>query len=125
MTEKEYIAALKSLWPSNLLATSEVLALADRAIRECPRSARLWYFRGRLIWMAPEESLYDGIDALLSFEKAVELNPDFADAYDRMGDYYDGLMDDPTRATKYYERADQVRRRLTGVSHAASVHPAC
>lgn len=110
MTESQYIAELNSRWPAALVASSmEVLALADNAIREHPTPAQLWYLRGFLVWMAPEECLYDEIDALISYEKAVELDPGHADAYDRIGDYYDGLKNDPVRAMTYCEKAAQIR----------------
>jgi len=58
----------------------EAVALANQAIQQEPKNARLYHFRG---------SLYEGMqkhaEAITDFDKAIELNPKLADSYNRRG----------------------------------------
>jgi len=81
VTESEYIAALKSQCPKGLTASREALSLACLAVRDFPNSAMLWFLRGQLILLSPEDYIFSELDAVTSFEKAIELDPTLADAF--------------------------------------------
>lgn len=110
MTESEYIAALRERWPEGQTAAPHsVLALATSAVRDYPQSALLWFMRGQLIWMSPYYPSFSDSDYITSFEKAIELDPSFADAYDALGSYHDGIRDDPEKAMEFFRKAAEIR----------------
>lgn len=95
VSESEYIAALKTQWPKEPTASRGVLSLACLAVQEHPQSAILWFLRGQLMFMSPADYIFSKLDAITSFEKAVELDPSLADAYRQLR--HDGVQDDPER----------------------------
>ena len=97
MTESEYIAELKAQWPKGPTASREVLSLACLAVRDLPNSAMLWFLRGQLISMSPADYLFSKLDAITSFEKAIELDPTFADAREHLERYHAGSRSDLKR----------------------------
>jgi hypothetical protein len=97
VTESEYIAELKAKWPKGLTASREVLSLACLAVQEHPQSAMLWFMRGQLIWMAPNDYIFSRLDAITSVETAIELDPSLADAAKQLGKYRAGMNDDTER----------------------------
>jgi uncharacterized protein YecE (DUF72 family) len=78
VTEIEYIVALETQWPQGPPASREVLSLASLAVRDFPDSARLWFLRGQLLQMRPDDYIFSGLDAACSFERALELDPALA-----------------------------------------------
>jgi tetratricopeptide (TPR) repeat protein len=109
VTEAEYIDQLKSLWPEGRKASREVLSLAAEAVRDFPRSATLWFLRGRLLSMAPRDYIFTSLDAICSFQQAIELDPAFADAYEELGRCLDASRKDPEKAKEYYRKAARLR----------------
>lgn len=93
VTESEYVDALKMQWPKGATASREMLSLACVAVQQHPQSAILWFLRGQLMLMSPTDYIFSKLDAVASFEKAVELDPSLADAYRRLR--RDGIQDDP------------------------------
>jgi hypothetical protein len=83
-----------------------VLSLACLAVRDFPNSAMLWFLRGRLISMSPADYLFSKLDAITSFEKAIELDPTFADACEQLGARPDGASDQLERPSKFYRKED-------------------
>lgn len=105
MDEREYILELQVLWPRgssssepNFEATLKTLALADDAVRAFPQSPKLWCMRGDLIQQGSEESAYALEDALLSYERALAVNPMFAEAHESIGYYFDVIDEDFVRS---------------------------
>ena len=43
------------------------------------------------------------------WQQCLELNPNHADAWEHLGNYYDGIRDDPTRAVQCHEKAAALR----------------
>jgi tetratricopeptide (TPR) repeat protein len=111
VTEAEYIAEFKARWPRQFTdeVSLETLALADEAVRSFPTSARLWVIRGDLILLGPEESPHSLDDALRSYIRATEVDPDFAEAWEEIGHFYDAIRDDEVQAQKYFQEAARLR----------------
>jgi hypothetical protein len=109
MTEHEYISRLRSGWPQGSDASLEVIALADEAVRAFAHSARLLVMRGDLIQLGPEACPHTLEEALHCYQRAVEFEPRFADAWEEIGHYHDAILDDESAAKPYFERARSLR----------------
>jgi len=111
MTEDDYISDLRARWPHDDAsdATLEIIAVADEAVRSFPLSARLWEMRGRLIQLGPESVPHPLEESLRSFQRAVDIDPQFADAWDEIGHYYDVVLDDEKAAREYFDKAKSLR----------------
>ena len=109
MNEEDYISELRAGWPLGGDASLAVVALADEAVRAFPRSARLWVLRGDLIQLGSESCPHPLEEALCSFQRAVELDPRFAEAWDELGHYYDAVLDDEKKAQEHFEIAKRLR----------------
>jgi tetratricopeptide (TPR) repeat protein len=111
MTEGQYIQRLKDLWPRDTDASLEAIALADTSVSAFHGSARLWCMRGSLIQLGPEQCPHPLDEALASYRRAVELDPEFAEAWEELGHYYDAVLDDESGAEPFFERARKLRER--------------
>ena len=109
MTEDDYISALRAGWPRDGDASLEVIALADEAIRSFPQSARLWLMRGEIIQLGPESCPHPLAESLSSFQRAVELEPEFAEAWDEIGHYHDAVLADEKAAQRFFRKAERLR----------------
>ena len=111
MTEDDYISDLRARWPHDDAsdASLETIAVADEAVRAFPLSARLWEMRGCLIQLGPESLPHPLEESLRSFQRAVEIDPQFADAWDEIGHYYDVVLDDEKTAQEYFDKAKSLR----------------
>lgn len=76
----------------------------DKAIKYDKHNYEAYYYRGcaKVNAKKYKESLED-------FEKAIELKPDYADAYFNIGKVY-FLLDDEDKACEYYKLADKYGR---------------
>jgi tetratricopeptide (TPR) repeat protein len=110
MTENDYIEELKKRWPRTDDAALEVIARADEATCAFPRSPKLWCMRGNLIELGPENSPYSLDDALTSYKRAIEIDPQFVEAWEEIGYFYRNVLDDEDNAKPYFREAE----RLTG-----------
>jgi hypothetical protein len=112
MTESDYIAELKSRWPRDengkREATLETLTLAE-AVRALPHSAPLWVIRGNLLEMGPEECTLPLEESLVCYKKAMEIDPQFAEAWEEAGHFYDAVLNDERAAQPYFEEAARLR----------------
>jgi hypothetical protein len=113
MTEDEHISALQTRWPQDCDASMEVIALADEAIRVFPKSARLWVMRGNLIELGPESCPHPLGEALASYERAIKLDSDFAEAWDEIGHYHDAVLDDEKSTQRFFQEAERLRRNAS------------
>jgi hypothetical protein len=95
MSVDDYIAKLKAQ-PKDWETTPEAFALVEEALKAYPGSARLWCFRGAFIQLgpAPEISGCTLQDALNSYRKAVEVEPDCPEGWVELGHYYDVILSD-------------------------------
>ncbi|HEY0081820.1 MAG TPA: hypothetical protein VGB61_03445 [Pyrinomonadaceae bacterium] len=106
MKEAEYIERLFASWPrGHEAAPDELLALADEAVQAFPASAKLWVMRGNLIELGAGETSRALNDALVSYERAVSIDPNFVEGWEEIGYYYDAVMDDEERARQAFQQA--------------------
>lgn len=75
-----------------------------QAIKYDKNNVEAYYYRGCAKMNAKKYQ-----EAVSDFEKAIELKPDYADAYFNLGRAY-FLMHDEDRACEYYKLADQYGR---------------
>ena len=76
----------------------------DKAIKYDKNNYEAYYLRGCAKINAKKYQ-----DAILDLEKAIELKPDYADAYFNIGRTY-FLLNDEEKACEYYKLADQYGR---------------
>jgi tetratricopeptide (TPR) repeat protein len=112
MTESEYINKLKVSWPKNCDASIGTITLADEAICAFPKSAQLWCMRGSLIQLGPENCPHSLNDVLACYQKAIEIDPQFAEAWEEIGYFYDAVLDDEAGAEKYFTEAKKLKEKL-------------
>jgi tetratricopeptide (TPR) repeat protein len=112
MTEDGYIAELKSRWPQKSNATLETIALADEATRAFPQSPRLWCMRGNLIELGPENCPHSLDDALASYQRAVEIDPQFTEAWEEIGYFYHNVLNDEVSAKPYFRQAEKLKSHV-------------
>ena len=105
LTETDYVREIKSLLPEEGEVAVEVLELMEKAVAEYPNSSKLWCWRGDLIQMASLEANYELDDALKSYERALEIDPSNAEAYESIGYYEDAIMSNPTSAESPFRKA--------------------
>ena len=110
MKESDYVEKLFALWPTEGETSDEALALADGAVRAYPESAKLWCMRGDLIQLGPADITYSLDDALACYERAVSINPNFAEGYEEIGHVHDAVMPNPGRARRAYREAARIRK---------------
>ena len=109
MTEDDYISQLRDGWPKSEDASQKVIALADEAVRAFPRSARLWVMRDDLIQLGAESCPHALEEALASYQRAVEVNPAFAEAWEEIGRYHDAVLSDEAAAQPYFRETEKLR----------------
>ena len=110
MTVDEYIEKLKAR-PRGRETTPETFALVEEALEAHPNSAKLWCFRGALIQLGPgpEKSGYKREDALASYRKAIEVEPDCHEGWEQLGYYYDAFLCDQRSAKEFWAKAEKLR----------------
>jgi len=109
MKESDYIEKLFALWPTEGETSGEALALADEAVRTYPASAKLWCMRGDLIQLGSADIPYSLEDALACYERAVSIDPNFAEGHEGIGHFYDAVMLNPSRARRAFPEAARIR----------------
>lgn len=120
--EEDYIEALRERRPKGMPGTSmETLDLADEAVLRFPESPRLWQQRGDLIELGDGKSAHSLEDALQCYETAVKLDPDFAEAYESIGYYFDVIDVDLPRAEAAFFKATQLGTRADSWAGLARV----
>ena len=110
MTVDDYIQKLRSL-PKKFETTPERFALIEEALRVYPRSAKLWCFRGALIQLGPANCPYELKDALASYRRAIEVEPDCSEGWRELGHYYDVHLDDEVEARRLWAIADKLEQK--------------
>lgn len=91
--EEPFIDRLHDLWPEEGPASAEALELVEEAVRNVPRSARLWVMRGDLLQLVDEPDEAQLERALASYQRALSIDHTFADAHEAIGYYCDALLD--------------------------------
>ncbi len=109
MNESDYIAELSSLWPTEGETSKEALTLADSAVWMFPDSAKLWCMRGDLIQLGQADIPYELEEALSCYERAVSIDPQFAEGHEEIGHFLDAVMPNPKRARRAFRQAAAIR----------------
>ena len=105
MTEQDYVNELSRRFRDSDEATADIMRLADEAVAALPHSARLWCMRGDLIQVGTEEVRHTLDDARASYERALVLEPDNAEALECMGHFFDAIVPDSSKAEWYFLRS--------------------
>jgi len=86
-------------------ATLSDIRLVESLLRSHPRHARLWILRGALITLSRSDNRYSLLDALSSYKRAIQCQPDYADGYAEAGYHHFYVRDDPYHALPYFKKA--------------------
>jgi len=121
VTEEEYFQRIRSQWPRKEEASLRLIALADEAVAQHPRSARLWCMRGNLLTLGPKDNPHSLADALASYQRAVEVDPAFAEAWEEIGHHYDAILDDEDGSRPFFERAAALKKAPNQSSQPTSL----
>ncbi|MES0488720.1 MAG: hypothetical protein ABUK01_01930 [Leptospirales bacterium] len=108
MSEEDYIDQIRSIFPDEGDVPYEVIELIEEGIVENPSSERLWVLRGHLIVLCTKDS-NDITDALLSYKRALKINPLNVQTYEDIGYYYEELLGDEVEAGMWFAKADQLK----------------
>src|SRR5258708_11174332 len=109
MTEEDYFAELRKRWPRRGKATTETIAFADEATRAFPRSPKLWCMLGNLVELGPENSPNSLDEALASYKRAIEIDPQFLQAWEDIGDFYCNVLKEEDKAKTYFYEAERLK----------------
>lgn len=110
MTVDEYIQKLRAL-PQEFETTPERYDLIEKALQAHPHSATLWCMRGALIQLGPDDSRYALEDALKSYRRAIEVEPDCAEGWEELGHYYDVHLSDEAEARRLWDIAEGLKKK--------------
>ena len=118
MSEDEYISRLNKAMAQYGVGEDiplDVFQLVEQALRDLPNSAKLWELRGRIIQLGSEDIPFPLSEALRSYERAVEVDPDFAEVYNEIGYFHDVFSDD-------YKAAEAAFRRAIDLGYGEEAH---
>jgi hypothetical protein len=102
--EEDYILAITHLLDGRNEAPPEVFPLLEEALTEHPGSSELWCLRGDVIYFS-NGNLFDPEDILASYERAAEIHPLCAEAYESIGRYHDVFTEDLPKAEEAFRKA--------------------
>jgi hypothetical protein len=108
LSESEYLRRLEALakYPDQSLACRA----AEEALQAFPNAAQIWLLRGRLLAMRFADGEQVESEIRCSFEKAAELDPNMAEAWEELANYHDGIREGPKTAIIYRDIGK--RRRI-------------
>ena len=106
MTKEEYIKRIYASRNEKGWATRATLDLIEAALREYPHAPDLWCLRGNMIQLGDESWDDYALDAAQdSYRRALEESPDYAEAYESLGWFFDAVEDNPSEAEPFFRRA--------------------
>lgn len=109
MDEVEYIQQLQQNSQGSECSPA-TLTLADKAVAVFRKSARLWCLRDNIICRCLDDCSYSIEDAVYCYQKAVELDPFYADAHEQLAHYCKEFLEDPAAARRHYKVAAWIRQ---------------
>ncbi len=98
MTEEQHVDEIRALKRGAREITPATFARIEAALAAYPLSPRLWCIRGDCIQLGAEDSSYVLRDALASYERALKIDPRFAEAHESVGYYFDVIEEDLAKA---------------------------
>ena len=110
MTENDYITELKMLWPRGPRdeVSLETIALTGEAVQAFPHSPKLWVIRGDLLQLGPSDSPYPLEESLVCYKRAIEIDPQFAEAWESAAHFHDAVLGDEETAAPYFKEFDRL-----------------
>ena len=104
MTEADYIKTIRAGFSDDGRVTPTALEIMHKALTQYPDSPALWCLRGNLIQLSDgcEFSLADAKDSYL---QAIALNPDYAEAYEELGHFYNAVDENLTKSEEYFRKS--------------------
>lgn len=102
---KEFINSLKNRLPAEKEIPVSFIQELDQQIERSPNHPELYILKGQLILNSEDDPHYQLQDALTAFEKAVEINPNYAEGYLEIAYFLDTFNDDFKEAIKNFELA--------------------
>lgn len=107
MTEDEYILEIDERWPKEEEVDSSLVALVSQGAREHPGSRRLAVMLGDLLQLraAMARSFEEIPVAKASYLAALEIDPEFGEAWESLAEYVEIREDDLEEAAALYQRA--------------------
>ena len=118
MTEDEYV---EEIWRLRIAKEFEkALNLTERAVETYQNSAELQCWFGELILLS-DETRYRAADALSAYEKAVALDPEWAEPYENIGYLYDTYFNDFGQAESAFRKAIELGAEAESYTGLAGV----
>ncbi|WP_018277357.1 tetratricopeptide repeat protein [Teredinibacter turnerae] len=108
MNEAEYIAELRKRWPRDHKSeepTAETMEVTLKALEDYPNSEKLWVMRGDLLQLVNFDDGLELGESEKCYRKAIEINPQSAEAYEELAHFLDAVMAKPRKAKQYYVKA--------------------
>jgi tetratricopeptide (TPR) repeat protein len=85
MIENDYIAQLEARWPRREDSDEVLLATI------------------------PESCSHNLEDARACYQRAIEIDPKFIEAWESLGHFYNAVLDDEIAAQKYFSEAERLK----------------
>ena len=119
--EETQIEEIKRLIAGKAEASPEVLRKVEAALASNSNSSQLWVWRGILIQLGSDPAAYTTEDVEASFKRAVELDPNNAEAFEELGYLYDAVLNDLSSALAAFRKAVALDVRPASVAGLARV----
>ncbi len=111
MDESKYIERFDQLLLTpEISPVRESVAFTAKAVKEFPSSQELWFLRGELLAAYATLSQTPDVQALCdeafaSYERAIDINPRFVEAYESLGYLFNAFTDLHEKAEYYFRKA--------------------
>ncbi|MBA4388256.1 MAG: hypothetical protein C0404_09760 [Verrucomicrobia bacterium] len=111
MTITEYVDAVIQSQAENGSATPRTVDLIEKAVLEYPKAPELWCLRGDVIQLLEEPNeTYTSTSAVDSYCRALELDPQWSEAYESLGFYTHVVADNPQEAEGFFRKAMSISK---------------
>jgi len=117
MEQAEYIEALQGRWPKGARhpePRASTLDLANRAVQEHPRCAKLWIIRGNLLELANIETHLPLKESERCYRTAIKIDPFNIEAYQDLAWFLDGVLGKRRKAKRFFDKARRLRLSVDG-----------
>jgi Tfp pilus assembly protein PilF len=121
MTEWEIVETVRAQFAGEEPPGPEALRMVEEGLESFPKSVRLWILRGDLIQLSSDEASYCLEDAMTSYQKASECDPENGEPYESIGYFLDAVMDEPAKAEPYFRKAIALGRTESAADGLARV----